>query len=102
MADRPVSEQTDSERSYEGAYMIDRAGTMSSAIGLARLALSDGDAAKAARILDDCCDDLHEAHWLACLNDGYAPASIERLLGPRNAKVRRSWLASVSPGDSDG
>lgn len=75
----------------EDAYMLERGGVMSSAIGLARLWLSHGDPGKAAEILDDCCDELHRLHWDACLADGHEHRTIAMLLGPRNTKAMRSW-----------
>lgn len=80
----------------ESTYMTERAGQLSTAVGMARLALSQGDPARAARRLDECCDELHELHWQACLDDGHDPEAIERFIGPRGEKVRNSWPSESS------
>jgi hypothetical protein len=77
--------------SHEYQYMLDRGGVMSQAIGLARLALQQGDPAKAAKALDECCDELHRKHWEAAEQDGWGPEKIEQLLGGREDKATPSW-----------
>lgn len=60
----------------------DRGAIFSAAIGLARLALQNGEAAKALAYLDDACDDV-DARWRdALVKDGHDAELIERFLGP--------------------
>lgn len=71
---------------HEAAFMRDRAGRYSQAIGLARLVLNnDGPLRwdRALDYLDDAVAVTHEQHWAACLADGATEEAVERFLGPR-------------------
>ncbi len=61
----------------------------STAVGLARLRLQHGDLQGASDVLDDACDEAHVKHFDACIKDGYTAENVERLLGPREQKVKR-------------
>lgn len=76
--------------SAERRFMVDRAGAYSAAVGMARLALQQGDPEKAARVLDDAVDKIHRQHFDACVEDGYPPEKVELLLGPRDRDRSRN------------
>lgn len=68
---------------HEAAFQRERGAIFSSGVGLARLALRDGDGAKALEYLDGACAEVHEAWWKALLADGYAEPLIEQFIGKR-------------------
>jgi len=67
---------------HEHEYMLERGGVFCQAVGLARLALQNGQPERALGYLDGACTETHELHWRACLADGHDPALIEAFLGP--------------------
>jgi hypothetical protein len=72
----------------EMRYMLDRGGEYSAAIGRARVALQDGDAEKASRVLDSVVEESRRQHFDACIEDGHPPETVELFLGPRDRSER--------------
>lgn len=73
----------DATRSPMARYAEDRSAKMSTAIGIARMALDRGDAVGAKRELDDVCDELHRMLFDALVAEGHDPEKVAGLIGAR-------------------
>jgi hypothetical protein len=93
MDDRPAG-------SHEREFMEQtKQEIFSSAVGIARLRLHQGDVQGASDVLDDACDKAHIKHWDACLADGHSPERITFLLGLRAKTVERNTGLPTVQGD---
>ena len=65
----------------QAAFDRERAAIFSSAIGMARLCLRDGDAEGALKVLDSAFAETTRLHREALLTAGYSPSLVKAFLG---------------------